>query len=333
LKTNGGEGVSNTPKNSESLTIVKLGTRASKLARLQTDVVVERLSKHFPQFKFEVVLVTTGGDKRRDLPIAQIGTAGVFVKELEDALLKGEVDLVVHSLKDLPTDIPQGLELTAVLAREDPRDVLISRGNLTFDQLRPGARVATSSRRRTAQLNVKRSDLEFVDIRGNIPTRLRKHDEGECDAIVLAAAGMIRLGLSERIAEFLDYGLSIPAAGQGVLGVECRADDERVRSMVAKIDEQLVRAEIIAERTALKILGGGCSVPLGVLGRQQEGTLVLSAAIVSLDGKTVIRREVKGSVDEPEQLGRALADALKQAGACDIIEALKSAAPKMVSAP
>jgi len=312
---------------------VRIGTRASQLARLQTDIVVSRLTAKFPQLKCEVSLITTGGDKRHDVPIAEVGATGVFVKELEEALLKNEVDLVVHSLKDLPTELPESLLLAGVLAREDAHDVLIAGENRTFDQLAPGARVATSSRRRAAQLSARRQDLNFVDIRGNIPTRLRKYDEGECDAIILAAAGMIRLGLTERISEYLDYGFSIPAAGQGALGIECRSGDEKLRAMIASIDESKVRAEIVAERTVLRVLGGGCSIPLGVLGQVRGDNLHLVAVVASLDGSLLIRKELQDSMNEPERLGNNLALELRKAGAAEIIQALKELAPNVVSAP
>jgi len=312
---------------------VRIGTRASQLARLQTDIVVSRLTAKFPQLKCEVSLITTGGDKRHDVPIAEVGATGVFVKELEEALLKNEVDLVVHSLKDLPTELPESLLLAGVLAREDAHDVLIAGENRTFDQLAPGARVATSSRRRAAQLSARRQDLNFVDIRGNIPTRLRKYDEGECDAIILAAAGIIRLGLTERISEYLDYGFSIPAAGQGALGIECRSGDEKLRAMIASIDESKVRAEIVAERTVLRVLGGGCSIPLGVLGQVRGDNLHLVAVVASLDGSLLIRKELQDSMKEPERLGNNLALELRKAGAAEIIQALKELAPNVVSAP
>jgi len=325
--------VSNIQENISSVSSVRIGTRASKLARLQTETVIERLSAQFPQLKFDVNLITTGGDKQRDIPISQVGTTGVFVKELEDALLNDQVDLVVHSLKDLPTDLPAGLELAAVLAREDAHDVLISRDNLGFDALPPGSKVATSSRRRAAQLNARRKDLQFVDIRGKIPTRLRKHDEGECDAIILAAAGMIRLELTDRIAEYLDYSVSVPAAGQGALGIECRSSDQELRKMIAAIDEAHVRAETIAERTVLRALGGGCSIPLGILGRAHADRLHLVAAVAAVDGSRVIRHELEDSIKEPERLGNNLVIALKKAGADEIIQALKELTPNVVSAP
>jgi len=313
--------------------VVRIGTRASKLARFQTNIVVQRLGARYPDSQFKISLITTGGDNQRELPIAHIGSTGVFVKELEDALLQDEVDLVVHSLKDLPTALPDGLELVALLAREDPRDVLVSRARLPFDQLPANSRVATSSRRRSAQLSARRRDLRFIDIRGNIPTRLRKHDDGQCDAIVLAAAGLIRLNLQERITEFLDYRLSVPAAGQGALAVECRSRDEDIRLMAQTIDEPVVRAETGAERTVLRVLGGGCSVPIGVLGRADGEKLLLTACVATLDGSKVIHQELEGSLVAPEELGYAMAAALEQSGACEIIRGLQATAPSIVSPP
>lgn len=229
--------------------IIRVGTRESQLARLQTDIAVIALQQRFPGARFEIVPITTHGDKVQDRPIAELGASGVFVKELEKALLAREVDFVVHSLKDLPTDLPDRLCLGAVLDRDDPRDVVVSRDKLTLSGLSPGSIVATSSRRRVAQLKALRSDLKFIDIRGNIQTRFRKHDEGQCEAMVLAAAGLLRLGLGERISEFLPIELSTPAAGQGALAVECLADDKRVLRLLSAIDDPSVRAQSTAERS------------------------------------------------------------------------------------
>jgi hydroxymethylbilane synthase len=320
-------------QNETTTTCVKVGTRASKLARLQTEVVVGRLRSQFPDCQFQVRLITTGGDKQRDRPIAEVGSIGVFVKELEEALLCHEVDLVVHSLKDLPTELAQGLVLAGVLAREDPRDVLISQNKQTFAQLPPNSRVATSSRRRSAQLAVSRKDLQFVDIRGNIPTRLKKHEDGQCDAIILASAGLIRLNLLDRVAEFLDYDLSLPAAGQGALGVECRSDDAAIKQMIELIEEPEVRAEITAERTILQVLGGGCSIPIGALGRANGRNLSITAAVAALDGSKIVRCRLDGDIEQPEKLGEKAAYALHEQGATEIINALKATTANIVSPP
>ncbi len=313
--------------------ILRLGTRDSKLARLQTDRVASLLLSRFPELRFEIVAITTGGDKNLSKPIAELGMRGVFVKELEEALLAGQVDLVVHSLKDLPTDLPDGLTLAAIPERVDPRDVLVSHGRLPFSQLAAGARVATSSRRRSAQLLVLRSDLEFVDIRGNIPTRLRKHDEGHCDAMVLAAAGLLRLGLSDRISEYLDPATSMPAVGQGALAVECRLEDQDTLAIAGAIDDPQLRARITAERAFLDCLGGGCSVPVGALAREEKGLIVLHGCIAALDGSRVFRSTLTGRPAEAQDLGRRLAEQMLADGARPIIDSFKQSAPQAVSPP
>ncbi len=312
---------------------IKIGTRESKLALIQTEIVKAALSSAFAHLQIEVVHITTGGDKIQDRPIADLGSRGVFVKELEEALLDRRVDLVVHSLKDLPTDLPSGLVLAAVLDRADARDVLVSNSKKTLQDLPSGSRVATSSRRRSAQLAHLRSDLEFVDIRGNIPTRLRKHDEGSCDAMILAAAGLIRLGADERITEFLDYEISTPAAGQGALAVECRADDTQILRLSAAIEQRKVRAEITAERTFLERLGGGCSVPIGVVAETlEQGALRVLGCVASVNGKHLIRSEVRGNSDDATELGTELANAMLKLGAADLLEHLKNI-PVTISPP
>ena len=315
-------------------TTLHIGTRESLLARLQTDIVLQALTKNFPNHLFEIVAVTTHGDKLLNKPIADLGSRGVFVKELEEALLNHKVDLVVHSLKDLPTELPSGLALAAVLDRQDVRDVLVSHNKISFASLPAGSRVATSSRRRAAQLKAIRNDLDFIDIRGNIQTRLRKHDEGACEAMVLAAAGLIRLGLTERITEYFDPQQSTPAAGQGVLGVECRSDDKLILSMLATIDNHSVRAAIEAERSFLDELGGGCSVPVGALAKlNSEGLLHLSGCVAALDGSKIFRASLAAPPAAAEQLGTQLAQQLLTTEARQILETLKPMTSNMVSPP
>jgi hydroxymethylbilane synthase len=318
--------------NSKPLTI-RIGTRESQLAQLQTTIVTEALKAKHPGLDVKTVFVTTGGDKTLDRPISALGTRGVFVKELEEALFASEVDLVVHSLKDLPTDLPDGLCLAAVLNREDTRDVLISRDRKKFRDLPPGSKVATSSRRRTAQLRHIRKDLEFIDIRGNVPTRIRKHEEGLCDAIVLAAAGLIRLELEEKITEYFAFEVSTPAAGQGALAIECRSADSDILDLVAAIEDVEVRAEITAERAFLDKLGGGCSVPIGAVSRfHSQGTMSLLGCVASIDGEKLIRTSAQGSIEEAEQIGINLANKLLDLGAGDLLEHLKLV-PVTVSPP
>lgn len=313
---------------------VRVGTRESKLAILQTEVVIAGLKRLFPDVVCQIVAVTTRGDKILNKPIADLGTRGVFVKELEEALLSGEADLVVHSLKDLPTDLPQGLTLAAVLDRTDPRDVLVSTNHVPFRSLPAGSRVATSSRRRAAQLKAVRGDLAFVDIRGNIPTRLKKHEEGACDAMVLAAAGLLRLGVPEKITEYLDIAVSTPAVGQGALAVECRAADAGILELAQAIEDAPVRAQITAERTFLEKLGGGCSVPIGALCENlSDGLLRISGCVAALDGSRVLRKSLEGPASEASQLGARLAEEFLELGAADLLERLKESAPATVSPP
>lgn len=318
----------------KSQTIIRIGTRESKLARLQTDIVLNALTGRFPDLTYEIVAVKTRGDKVLDRPIAAVGERGVFVKELEEALLSGAVDLVVHSLKDLPTDLPDKLALAAVMDRADPRDVLVSIQGSNFDSLPSGARVATSSRRRTAQLMARRKDLKFVDIRGNIQTRLRKLDEGECDAMVLAAAGLIRLELTDRIAEFFEPEFCTPAVSQGVLGIECRSADLNVLNMLSVIDNQPLRALVAAERAFLHELGGGCSVPVGALATPlSDSKLRLSGCIAALDGSKVYRDQLDGSDLDADRLGTTLAKQMLNTEARAVIEHLRLSASNMVSPP
>jgi len=331
---------------------IKVGTRGSKLAKAQTEIIISKLRALFPAVTFETIAITVSGEVLKDRPLAEIGGAGVFVKELEDALLRHEVDFVVHSLKDLPTAMPPDLVLACVANREDPRDVLVSRNNLRFDQLPASSRVATSSRRRAAQLKALRKDLVFVDIRGNVDTRLRKLTEGQCDAIVLAAAGLKRLDLIDQVSQFFDSDICLPAVGQGVLAAECRVDDKETLAMLKAIDDPKVRSEITAERAFLERLGGGCSVPVGALAQVDldptisdqsarlaggtpalQAALHLSACVAALDGSKIIRHEMSGSTTEAEQIGHRLAEWMLANGAQPILQALRASTPNDISPP
>lgn len=309
---------------------MRIGTRASTLAKLQTQIVVSNLEALFPHEIIEVVHVTTGGDKQTDKPIADLGFRGVFVKELEDALLRHEVDLVVHSMKDVPTDIPPGLALAAVLQREDPRDVMVGK---RLEELRQGAAVATSSRRRSAQLKEIRPDLNFIDIRGNIETRLRKLDEGHCDATLLAHAGLLRLGLAGRVSQIFDVEQLTPAAGQGALAVECRVNDELVFDKLVQIDDRRVRGEVECERAFLAELGGGCSVPIGAVAITDGSELTLIGCIASLDGNRIFRAKKTDSARRTQAIGRELAETMMQNGARPVIEELRASLPNRISPP
>lgn len=311
---------------------LRIGTRDSVLARLQTDMVVAALQALGRPLEIEIVAQKTSGDRILDKPIAALGSTGVFVKELEDALLSDSVDLVVHSLKDLPTDLPPGLLLAAVLKRDDPRDAYVSKTGEPFAKAPPGSRVATSSRRRIAQLSVLRPDISFVDVRGNVPTRLRKLDEGQCDGMILAAAGLIRLGYQERITEIFSEEVSVPAAGQGALAVECRSSDREVCELLSLINDQNVEWEVTAERAFLQHLGGGCSVPIGVLGRVEgAGKLNLHGCVA--DGKEMVKAVISGATSDGKQLGINLAKQILSDGADKILSKILETSPQPISPP
>ncbi len=314
--------------------LLRVGTRESALARWQTDMALAELNALNAGIEFDIVPIKTSGDKVLNKPLAEIGGRGVFVKELEEALFAKEVDFVVHSLKDLPTEMPEGLVLGATLNREDPRDVLVCNAGTSFEQLPAGSRVATSSRRRSAQLCALRQDLCFVDIRGNIATRLRKHDEGVCDAMVLAAAGLLRLGQNARICHYFDAETCTPAPGQGALAIECRLDAPVIRELLHRIHDERVGATTTAERAFLSKLGGGCSVPVGALAiLQSNGTMELSGCIASLDGKQVFRRRLSAPSVRAEQLGFNLADEMISAGAGEVLSCLVLSPPNAISPP
>lgn len=317
---------------------MRVGTRSSKLALYQTNHVVSLLKELDPQLDCEVVTITTSGDAQRSVPIAEIGTRGVFVKELEEALLSKKVDFVVHSLKDMPVEIPEGLSLVATLSREDSRDVIVSRDNKSIEQIPHNGTIATSSRRRIAQLKNLYPSFKFIDIRGNITTRLRKMDEGECDAMILAAAGLHRLELKDRIVKYLSFEESTPAAGQGALALECRIDDTTTFETLAKMDDLKTRIEISAERAFLGALGGGCSIPIGVAASfdQKNNELTIQGAIASIDGKSVHRSSIKKKFDAStsgaSKLGFELAQAMQTDEVVLILEDLKKEESR-ISAP
>ncbi len=265
------------------------------------------------------MLIKTSGDRFAQAKVGEIGLKGVFIKELEDALLDARVDLAVHSMKDVPTEIPNGLVFPAICKREDVRDALIAAAREKLADLPAGARVGTSSLRRQSQLRHFRPDLDLRDLRGNVDTRLRKLEAGECDAIVLAKAGLDRLGWSEKITEVLTTDVCLPAVGQGALGIEARADDREVAAALARLDDAETRVAVTAERALLAELEGGCQVPLGAWARLEQDALVMDACVLSVDGSDYIRKRAIGSSDQPGTLGRELAQKLLAAGADRIL--------------
>ena len=294
---------------------VIIGSRGSKLALWQANWVRNRLAA--AGHVVEIRIIKTTGDKLANLLLAQSGTKGLFIKEIEEALLAGEIDVAAHSLKDLPTELPEGLCVAAVPRREDARDVLVA--GQTCAELKPGARVGTSSLRRQVQLRQLRHDLDLVPMRGNLDTRLRKLDEGDCDALVLAAAGMHRLGLGHKIQQYFAVEEVCPAVGQGALAIEIREDDDKVRNAVSPVDDPATHSAIRAERAALRHLGGGCQAPIAAYARLEDGELYLAGMVARSDGSRLLRSAAAGPAGDPEGVGTALAEGLLHQGARAIL--------------
>jgi len=297
------------------LSAIRLGTRASRLARIQTDLVRKALARLGPTIEFRSVEISTEGDRDLRTPLPEIGGKGVFTQELEQALRDGTIDLAVHSLKDVPVDPSPGLTLAAVGMREDPREVWISAQGWTLATLPAGARVGTCSTRRAAQLLVHRPDLQLAPLRGNVDTRVAKAQAGEFDAIVIAAAGVHRLGLSSAITEYLPLEIMLPAPGQGALAVQCRADDAAMLELLRHLEERDVRAATDAERGFLEGLGGGCAAPIAAFGRADERRMHLEGLVVSLDGQRQIRLVWEGPATDGRRVGLRLAAEARAKGA------------------
>ena len=304
----------------DSRTLV-IGSRGSQLALWQSKHIASILTARFPDRSIEIKTIKTTGDRILDAPLAKIGDKGLFTKQIEVALLNGEIDLAVHSLKDLPTALEPGLALGAITVREDARDAFVSKNGLRLEDLPIGASVATSSLRRRAQLLFLRPDLHIEDIRGNLDTRLRKLDDNPAlSAIILAKAGLCRLGLDHRITHVIDTDRMLPAVGQGALAVEIRQDDPAVEQIVSVLDDPDTRAATIAERALLAALEGGCQIPIGAHGQVQDGRLTLAAMVASLDGKILYRESQTGDPKNPQQVGRKLADRLLEMGAKAVLD-------------
>ena len=304
------------------MNLLRIATRGSALALWQANHIRERLAQ-LHGIESELIRIRTSGDKFQGASVAQVseqaGTKGIFIKELEEALLAGTADLAVHSMKDVPTENPAGLVFPAITKREDVRDCLISRAGAKLKDLAPGARVGTSSLRRQAQLRHHRPDLELLDLRGNVDTRLKKVAAGEFDAIVLATAGMNRLGASDKITQILPPEIMLPAVGQGALGIEARVDDRETLRLVAALDDPESHEAVTAERALLRELEGGCQVPLGAWARRENGELRLEACVFSADGKEFVRKDLRGRPEDAEKLGVRLGQILIEAGADRIL--------------
>ena len=300
------------------LVTLRVGTRASALARWQTTRVSDALER-LTGVPSHPIVISTAGDRALDIPLPALGGKGAFTEELEQALRDGRIDFAVHSLKDLPVVDPAGITVAAILSRDDPRDVVVARHAGSLAELPSGAVVGTSSNRRMAQIAALRPDVTIRPLRGNVDTRVRKALEGEYDAIVIAAAGVHRLGLTSHITEYLPFHQMLPAPGQGALAVQCRADDDAVRTLLMVLDDPAVRVPTTAERAFLSDLGGGCAAPIAALGESFEGEgcrqLRLTGLVASLDGRRVVRATLEGEWNGGEALAQALADRVTAGGA------------------
>ena len=297
---------------------IRIGTRSSALALWQAEWVKSELEKKYPGLKVSLTKIKTTGDKILDVPLAKVGGKGLFVKEIEEAMLANEIDIAVHSMKDVPTFFPDGLHLSCITKREDPRDALLTRNKVKFSDLPKGANVGTSSLRRQAQLMNIRPDFVIHQLRGNVDTRIRKLKEGQYDAIILAAAGVKRLGLAGNVTEYMDPEISLPAIGQGALGIECRVDDRELNDMIAFFNHADSRVCVTGERALLRRLEGGCQVPIACYGEMKNGYLHLTGLVGSVDGKRIIKDTIEGAPDKAEKLGVTLAETLLSRGA-DVI--------------
>lgn len=301
---------------------LKIATRKSPLALWQAEHIKARLQALHPQLNVELVTFVTQGDKILDTPLAKIGGKGLFVKELENALLDGRADLAVHSMKDVPMDLPDGLCLPVICEREDPADAFVSNHYQCIDDLPQGARLGTSSLRRKSQMQAYRPDLTIIDLRGNVGTRLSKLDAGEYDAIILAAAGLKRLALESRIKQIIDINLSLPAVGQGALGLECRSNDDVVLQLIAPLADEVTNVCIRAERAFNKTLHGGCQVPIAGFAVLENNQIYMQGRVGNPDGSVLLKAEVCGAPEQAEQLGQQLAQALLDQGAGPLLAAL-----------
>jgi len=299
--------------------ILGIGTRSSQLALWQANWVKEQIEKKFPGIKCRLERIKTKGDKITDVPLANLGGKGLFVKEIEDALLEGKIDIAVHSMKDVPTVLPGGLNIKVITEREDFRDVLISRDNMKLENLPPNSRIGTSSLRRQSQILSIYPDFQIMPLRGNLDTRLRKLETTPLDGIIVAAAGIKRMRWEDRISEYISPAIMLPAIGQGALGIETRVNDDKTNHIINFMKCPDSETAITAERHFLRKLEGGCQVPIAALGKVNNGVLTLHGVVGSIDGKSLIRANVEGGSDNPGILGEKLAERLLSRGAGEIL--------------
>lgn len=302
--------------------ILRIATRQSPLALWQAEFVKAELERIHTDLTVELVPMVTRGDKILDTPLAKIGGKGLFVKELELAMLENRADIAVHSMKDVPMEFPDGLGLSVICEREDPRDAFVSNHYKDIDSLPIGATVGTCSLRRQCQLKAKRPDIKILDLRGNVGTRLSKLDEGQYDAIILASAGLKRLGLSQRIAHEIEPDWMLPAGGQGAVGIECRTDDQKTLDYLAPLNHPTTANRVIAERAVNNKLQGGCQVPIGVFATIDQQSIHIKGLVGEVDGSRMIQDEISGDINDAEPLGIELAEKLLAAGAGEILQAI-----------
>jgi hydroxymethylbilane synthase len=301
-----------------------IGTRGSKLALWQSEYIKGRVEE-ITGLPVELMVIKTTGDKILDVPLAKVGGKGLFTKEIEVELAAGTVDLAVHSMKDVPTELPDGLCIAAMPERVDPRDVIVSGAGHSLDTLPAGARVGTSSLRRVSQVRALRPDVTIVDVRGNLDTRMRKAETGEVDAVILAAAGITRMGWADRIAHYIPTEQMVSAVGQGAIGIEIREDDEPMRHVCEAIGHPETMECVTSERVVMRTLEGGCQVPIGAYARFADGRLVMDAVVGSVDGTTIVRYSLDGDPAEPEMLGAAMVDRLLDLGAGEVLAEIRAA--------
>ncbi len=301
-----------------------IGTRGSQLALWQANFIKSEIERHFDDLTVELNIIKTTGDRITDRPLAMIGGKGLFVKEIENALLNKDIDLAVHSMKDMPGELPEGLTIGAVPERDNPFDVLIAKDNLKLSEYRTGARVGTSSLRRASQIKHVRPDVSIVSIRGNLDTRLKKLKTGEYDAIVLAAAGLRRLGQADEITEYIDETVMIPAVGQGALCIETRENDTDIEQIMQQLDHDETRICVTGERAFLKQIEGSCHIPVACFARIVNHQVVMTAVVASEDGKTLVKQQIVSPINRVEKSGRALADQVLEKGGKTILEQLNS---------
>ncbi len=302
--------------------IIRIATRRSPLALWQAEHVADLLERTFPQIKTELVKMVTQGDKIIDAPLAKVGGKGLFVKELEQGMLEGSADIAVHSMKDVPVEFPEGLHLAAILAREDPTDAFVSNRYSSLNDLPPDARIGTSSLRRQCQIKEKFPDAEVISLRGNVNTRLAKLDSGDYDAIILASAGLKRLGMAARITHSLDTGVSLPAVGQGAIGIECRVNAVEINEILSALHDAETGLCVTAERAMNARLNGGCQVPIAGFARKEGGQLCMRGLVGNPDGSVLYRAERSGALDQAEAIGRLIAEDLLAQGADKILQAI-----------